>query len=160
MKIFTCQNNCCLLKHKPYISYQKHFGKNAKKAGVFIYDPLQKKILLVQSRGQFWGMPKGSLNISESEIDCAIRETKEETGLVISPSKLGRSIKVKNKATYFYYEHNICDIDIQDHIMNNDVNALGWIKPECLRYFVDNKQIILNKHCIILLKKILNEDFS
>ena len=40
-------------------------------------------ILLVRpfERSDVWGIPKGHLNDGESIIDCAIRETREETGV-------------------------------------------------------------------------------
>ncbi len=43
------------------------------------------RILLVQGRrtGK-WSFPKGHRNAGESHIECAVRETKEETGLDLS----------------------------------------------------------------------------
>lgn len=40
------------------------------------------KILLVKEyNGSFWGFPKGHVENGESEVETAIRETKEETNL-------------------------------------------------------------------------------
>ena len=53
---YNCEKGCCQIYIQQYdgdafFSPNKH----RKKAGAFIYDPENKKVLLVQSRGQFWG---------------------------------------------------------------------------------------------------------
>jgi hypothetical protein len=62
MKTNLCNNGCCEIKIKLYkeADYMIKNFKSKKKAGVFIYDPNTKKILIVQSRGNLWGSPKGS----------------------------------------------------------------------------------------------------
>ena len=94
MQTEQCQDNCCQIKINPYKNTKHYFGKG-KKAGVFIYDPVQKKILIVQSRGHLWGAPKGSLNVGETIKECAIREVKEETNLDLSKHKFDRYINIK-----------------------------------------------------------------
>ena len=64
METFLCTNVCCEIKIKPYKENDdsnKKFIENKKKAGVFIYDPKTNKILIVQSRGNLWGSPKGTI---------------------------------------------------------------------------------------------------
>lgn len=39
------------------------------------------KILLVESKGGSWGLPKGHKRFSESDLQTALRELKEETGI-------------------------------------------------------------------------------
>ena len=39
------------------------------------------KVLLVYQQNGFWGFPKGHMEAGETEIETAIRETYEETGL-------------------------------------------------------------------------------
>lgn len=83
---YQCNNKCCNYKVMPYtknfpIQYQKNKDIKIRKAGSFIYNNNSKKVLLVQSRGQMWGSPKGSLKDFEEPLECAIREVKEETGI-------------------------------------------------------------------------------
>ena len=76
MSNYKCKNNCCILKIKKYIpkNITDKTLQKRKKAGAFIYDPTSDKVLLVQSKGNFWGPPKGSISINETETDCAIRK--------------------------------------------------------------------------------------
>jgi ADP-ribose pyrophosphatase YjhB (NUDIX family) len=46
--------------------------------------------ILFQRRKDFgqWGLPGGLLEVGESPADCAVRETREETGLAVRPIRL------------------------------------------------------------------------
>jgi ADP-ribose pyrophosphatase YjhB (NUDIX family) len=155
VETYLCQNKCCKIFIKDYNNTKKSFYKNFKKSGAFIYDPKQNRVLLVQSRGQLFGPPKGSLNLDEKYKDAAIREVKEETGLDI---KLDESKSYFIKYSKFYYlEMDTCKINVQTTIENNDANGITWIKLECLENEIKNGAIILNHYArklfIILFKK-------
>lgn len=163
MKSFMCTNSCCKINISPYIVQKDNletFYRRRKKAGVFIYDPITNKILLIQSRGNFWGPPKGTINYGETDIQCAIREVKEETGLIISKDDLVKSITISNNATYFYLEMNECDVFVQNHIPENDANGIGWINLRCLEKFIENGNISLSNHCRIISREFLSKDFN
>jgi 8-oxo-dGTP pyrophosphatase MutT (NUDIX family) len=151
MKKNLCDNGCCEIKIKPYKETNYIIKKSKKKAGVFIYDPNSKKILIIQSRGNLWGSPKGSLEYGESEIECAIREVIEETGITITEELLTRSVKICNIATYFYLEMNECSLKIQKH-NQNDATGIAWIKPECLKKSIESGNIRITHHFRILAK--------
>ena len=53
--------------------------KNEKSCGCIIID--NGKVLLVKQTAGHWGFPKGHVETNETEIETAIRETKEETNL-------------------------------------------------------------------------------
>jgi len=59
--------------------------KSERSCGVIIYlDKPDTRYLVVKSKTNgHWGFPKGHIEESETEIDAAIREVKEETGLEI-----------------------------------------------------------------------------
>lgn len=157
---YTCNNKCCRLQIDKYVQPQINtYYRKRKKAGVFIFDPKTDKILLVQSRGNLWGPPKGGINQNETERNCAVREVKEETGLDIDMDNFTKAIKIKNKAIYFYLEQSECDVNIQRYL-GNDANGIGWIKIECLHNLLDKGEISLSKHCFIVLKKFLNIDLE
>lgn len=147
-----CKEKCCILKIKEYDKDKSGKIKfRNKKAGAFIYDPKKNKVLLVQSRGLYWGPPKGTIEENETIIDCAIREVKEETGIELNETLLKNFSKIK-KATYYYIEMDETDVHIQEnkHGEINDANGITWIKLDCLKQMVKDKVMVLNKHTRLL----------
>jgi len=59
--------------------------KSEKSCGVIVYlDKPDTRYLVVKSKtNDYWGFPKGHIEENETEIDAAIREVKEETGLEV-----------------------------------------------------------------------------
>lgn len=166
MVIKTCLDNCCSLLIEPFIhpSYKKFHhlnNKPRKKSGIFLYDKNQKKILLVQSRGNLWGLPKGSHKGYETCQECAVREVKEETGLDIDMSILTQFYKIRSNTCYYYVEMEETPVSVQKMLVNeiNDANGIGWINVDCLKKLVDKKLIKLNQHFIRTVKFFLNLDF-
>jgi len=165
MSINTCDNKCCnylISDYKCPVWLEEDWDKwrsenessnRIKKSGAFIVDPSTKKILLVQSRGQFWGPPKGSLNKEEDVMIGAIREVKEETGIILNSKQLDKFYVVKGRALYYYLELKEEPIKIQSHIKDNDANGIGWFNLECLPTLIKDGKITINRHTKILIKK-------
>jgi len=152
-----CHRHCCVIvteksqkyfKHTPYRSRRRR-----QKAGVFIFDPGEQRILLVRSRGYLWGVPKGSIEPNESITECAIREVKEETGISLKADELSRELTLFGKSTYYYTERKTRGVKVQKNINEdaNDVNGITWIKINCLN------NLKLNKHLQILLSVYLKK---
>lgn len=161
MRNETCPRGCCTLKissKRAGKRWHRRTGR-VKKAGAFIYDPDERRVLLVQSRGTFWGCPKGSLEGSETIEEGAIREVREETGLELEPSELGKKIVVKGKATYFYItrDSGVGRIEIPPSD-DNDSDGISWLYVDCIQDCIDENVIQVNRHCQILLKKNLGID--
>lgn len=162
---FKCNNQCCTYTVTPYMA---PFGLYShpqseikiKKAGSFMYDKRNNKILLVQSRGQMWGPPKGSIQENENPLECAVREVKEETGIDIKEDDLSGSITIKAKALYYFLDLDMeqYPVEPQNHIKDNDANGIGWFNVDCLNELIESGKISINQHCRILIKKIFNKD--
>jgi len=157
--ISYCNKKCCVIKCDAYKSPNHKYKKLSKKAGIFIYDPRTKMVLLVQSRGCLWGLPKGSFNNNETKYQCAIRETLEETGLIIHRNKLNRCFSVNNKlCTYFYLEMDYKPVSIQ-RTEGNDANGIVWIRISCLTECINQGKMKLNYHTKIAFNKFLGKKF-
>lgn len=159
MQTYYCKDGCCLVKIKTYNPIPRYFNRNYRKAGVFIYDPKEDRVLLIQSRGHLWGHPKGTLNIGEQEQHCAVREVKEETGLDISSDDFTKSVNIRNRAIYYYLEMDTCDLTVQDSIIDNDANGITWIKMKCLENAISDGNIVLNHYAKIVFYKLKNKTF-
>ena len=46
-----------------------------------IFDAQRRVLILKRSRGIYWSLPGGRLDLGEAAQDCCVRETLEETGL-------------------------------------------------------------------------------
>lgn len=153
----NCENNCCNFIIEPYKINENEQFQNSnivkKKAGVLVYN--DDKILIVQSRGNYWGFPKGTLEPNEKVRQCALRELKEETGIELQDSDLDQCICVQNTALYYIYKIDKEMGSIQ-HIENNDVNGIAWIKLECLKNMFEKNNIKLNYHCKYLIQQFFN----
>lgn len=161
MKIIYCENGCCEMETSTFIKTNKIVKhKSNFKAGVFIYNPIHDKVLIVQSNGKLWGAPKGSLKRNENISQCACREVLEETGLVIDKKSLKISTNIKTKAVYYYIEFDdLLEVSIQKLELNdadtNDVNSIGWVKPSCIKQLIENDKMRINKHFSTLLERFL-----
>lgn len=155
--IRKCKDECCKIYTKEYTHfYTTTYIKNKfkqKKAGVFIHSPKENRVLLVQSGGQKWGAPKGSMDDTDLSIkDCAIRELFEETGIRLTVDNLNRYTRI-GRCFYYYIQMSMDDVDIciQD-IQGNDASGISWIKIDCIRN-VDRFELTSN--CRKLFQKFL-----
>lgn len=161
MNIITCEKGCCRLyileNKRKYMDNISYCNKKIK-SGIFIYDPSSDKILIVQSNGNLWGSPKGTFSEQDKTFsDCAIRETKEETGLSINISQLSKMTMIKFNITYFYTEMAECPLFIQDHVDNNDATGIGWIKTDCLISLVNSGKIRVKHHFAVISWKFIKK---
>ena len=125
MTVYDCFEGCCkieVIEYKTSSKDKKPKRKLNKKAGMFIYDYNSGKVLLVQSRGNLWGVPKGTFEPNETEKECAIREVQEETGLEISESKLTKVSQIESNAFYYYVNIKQVDVTIQTTVVDNDAS--------------------------------------
>lgn len=137
------------IEEEQYIEDPLINGKNIKRCGIiFIKDFLDiqnkhefsynklRKILIVKGKSGIWSLPKGRINItntdkgqiySENEYECASREAYEETGIYINPLLLEKLPKMKiNRNSYFI-------MDLNNILFNNGKLGL-YIKPLDLVY--------------------------
>lgn len=133
MNSVVCNKGCCslkiLLKNK-IESNKTHYAFEKRKAGVFVR--YENKILLTQSYNNYWGIPKGQMEMfDENTKVCAERELKEETGinLNLTDNDLYRIIL----DNCYVYKINVTNMDIVDidNLANLDSTGIGWAEIEC-----------------------------
>jgi len=160
-----CQNKCCNLKMIPYkqVPVKKNNSNkyNKKKSGVILYDPAQYKLLIVQSRGNLWGIPKGTFEEGETFQQCAKRELFEETGIDIDIGLLINDVYINQKVIYYYLEVDSNDYPVEIQTTEgNDANGIGWINTNCMIEMIRSKNIKLNYQAKISVKKCFGINIS
>lgn len=105
------------------------------------------KILIVSQNSDSWSLPKGHLDDDETELDAAIREIREESGLkklkfikklgTYERFQIGKNGKGENKnelkiITLFLFKTN--EFDLQPEDEHNP--EAQWIAPEKVAAFL------------------------
>ena len=130
-----------------WLDHKTNIYKNGKLKSLRSFEELDYKELLLESgesRYKFneWGFPKGRKNLKETELDCAIREFKEETGLSSKDFSLRETDKVfienftasdNKKYTHIYFLAKVkSDIQVnmcyKNDVFNQEVNDIGFFE--------------------------------
>ncbi|MGL5357031.1 MAG: NUDIX hydrolase [Cetobacterium sp.] len=119
---------------KPFGLFKEH-----KRAGGVIIHRKKKQVLLVQSRGVFWGFPKGSVEEGETLLECAKREILEETSIDLDDLDLSieaQDFFIYHNRTHYYMkivdEKPRIDIKKIKSIKFNDCTGIAWVDLDCL----------------------------
>lgn len=116
---------CMYYDWKPTRPYRQASIKGRYKAGVVLINSTNE-VLLVQNCGEKWSFPKGNVEPFEDAKSAAVRELREETGIVIDKSIL------KLTARYYKHVYFICSISPNKTyntslIMDkNEITGIGW----------------------------------
>ena len=102
--------------------------KKEKSCGAVIIK--DEKILMVQENKGHWGLPKGHIEENETDIQTAIREVKEETGLDVTLDE-NRNYEINyivdeeidKKVVYFIATSVKGDIVRQE----SEINQIKWV---------------------------------
>lgn len=100
-----------------------------KSCGCIVFN--NDKVLVEESLSGFYGFPKGHIENGESEEECAIRETLEETGISVrvdsssrfSISYLVHDVVPKEVIYFISYLNGSSDIVIQEE----EVKSACWV---------------------------------
>jgi len=97
------------------------------------YSPEKDKFLLVKRsslRKRFpneWEFPSGFLE-KETEQEGALRELKEETGLIGEVIKTGKSFRVKTEMYHFRLHPVLVSVDFGDIELTEEHEGFEWIE--------------------------------
>ena len=128
------------------------------KAGAYIIDSKNKKILVILGKNKLIGIPKGSVekdkngeNTNESLLNCAIREVYEEAGIDIRNYINKKYYIIMNENEYYYYVYiengsNIYPNDKLVPINKDEIIASRWIDLDFLKKNVNHCNRTLKKY--------------
>lgn len=153
-----CLKKCCKFNIDPDFKFGTHIH-NLKKAGVILYDQKNNSVVLVMSKNNLWGFPKGSLQNAETYTTGAVRELKEETGIVLTSNeiKMLRGPHIIKETNWYYLLHfPKKNVSIQYTKENDDANGIGWFNLNCIKDLCIYNKIKLNYHTRKLLTKLFN----
>lgn len=159
---------CCVLNFLPTNSpfspvrkerhYYKTGGARSKRSGTIILNYKKNRVLLIQSYGQYWGLPKGRVEENESLTDCAIRETYEETGITLRENDFLRKYNIFNgDGVYFVVDGSNIQFDETKINDTCEITGICWMCPTCIRTYVKDNTMTINSHLRILLPLIAKE---
>ena len=114
-----------------------------KRCGIIFTSSQNSSLYFLLVKGKvsgIWSFPKGCKNKNETDKMCAIRECKEETGVVVEEEKCGRYV-VLGGNVYFIISSDKFDINqslIQD---KNEIGEARWVEKEELAKMECNKDL-------------------
>ncbi len=126
--------------------------KNEKSCGCIIID--NGKVLLVKQTAGHWGFPKGHVEANETEIETAIRETKEETNLSVEIVSNARYTMeyvidedIHKEVVYFVAKETTNNVIAQE----SEISDIKWFS------FKEALETISFDNAKALLKKVLSD---
>jgi 8-oxo-dGTP pyrophosphatase MutT (NUDIX family) len=112
--------------------------------------PTNKTLRIKSSRiDKLWGPPKGGIDAGETSVDAAIRETREEIGIIIDPSQIiGKDpilINYGNKSGSIYKKVYLYVVDIESISqigLDSESVPTSFLQEEeiDMAYFMDKKE--------------------
>eukprot|EP01106_Pelomyxa_sp_JSP_P005405 TRINITY_DN18568_c0_g1_i2.p1 TRINITY_DN18568_c0_g1~~TRINITY_DN18568_c0_g1_i2.p1 ORF type:complete len:249 (+),score=14.12 TRINITY_DN18568_c0_g1_i2:224-970(+) len=98
--------------------------------GCFCVDTSGTHVIVVQAYGNnTWGLPMGKKNDDETELNAAIREVKEETGLEIgrflNPSKRAEMVIGRRKVIVFFCSGIPLSVPLHPQT-KNEISCIAW----------------------------------
>lgn len=107
-----------------------------------------------------YNLPGGHLELNETLLDCAVREVKEETGIVIEPEYLIGFYQHNKRGNGISFVFLWKVKDVEPQIDDNQILSYKWFKPDDFLE-LDEKEILNpNKHYQILKDFKNNRKFS
>lgn len=120
-------------------------NKKTKKAGCILVNKNNKTIALVNRKGEY-SFPKGHLEDNETLVECALRETKEETGhnchiIETEPISILHYTTPRGENVECYYYLAIDDGITTNTINDEDKEITEWINYEKIEEKISHKNL-------------------
>lgn len=98
--------------------------REVKSCGVILFRRKPVRSFLLMKHASRWDLPKGHIDEGESEVECALRELEEETGISRKHVELDPGFR-------FVTQYPVRDRRYPDEIANKTLLIfLGWLRRE------------------------------
>lgn len=107
-------------------------------AAAVIFDAERRILVLKRTRGPYWSLPGGRMELGESAQGCCIRETREETGLTVVVTRL-IGLYTDPGSICAYPDGNVhqsyvvgfqCEVVAGDLTVSEESQRFRWIEQE------------------------------
>ena len=106
-------------------------------AGVVVWRPGRRVLLVHRPRYDDWSFPKGKLDPGETAPAAAVREVNEETGV---RTRLGPplpeqtyAVPAGRKVVHYWVGWAVGDDDVSDYPPNHEIDAVEWVAEDVAR---------------------------
>ncbi len=112
-------------------SYYLQGKKQGRRAGVVCM--FENKIFCVHQKASgLIGLPKGCCEKNESDVECAVREFKEETGIYLNQEELKGCLVLNTVYNHVYFVKKVDRAFYEDSLQprnfdQNEIDKLEWI---------------------------------
>jgi 8-oxo-dGTP pyrophosphatase MutT (NUDIX family)/phosphohistidine phosphatase SixA len=109
-------------------------AKDVRAAGVVVFRPGRRVLLVHRPKYDDWSFPKGKLDPGEHATAAAVREVAEETGLhvrlCLPLSDQGYRVVAGHKTVHYWAGRAVGDDDVSGYRPNDEIDAVRWVDVE------------------------------
>ena len=112
----------------------------------------QQVLLVHRPHYDDWSFPKGKHDLNETDLECAVREVEEETGLSVQVGEALATVeyvdhKGRDKTVAYWAMTVLEDSNDEEFVANDEVDEMRWLDVETalktLSYPID--QVLLQE---------------
>lgn len=131
-------------------AFQSYKPRFMKVFGAICVNTYGETLLVRGKRSGKWSFPKGHCKAEENDLDCALRELKEETGLDIGDTKYSSYHKLRGGGYFVFAIEGCPKTKIGDHW---EISEVQWWPISALPYMNSNidvsiiRSLMKHTHC-------------
>ncbi|MGA8845714.1 MAG: NUDIX hydrolase [Nocardioides sp.] len=102
-------------------------------AGVVVFRPGRRVLLIHRPKYDDWSFPKGKLDRGEHPTAAAVREVAEETGLQVrlgaplASQRYALEERGRHKTVHYWVGRPVGDDDVSGYLSNDEIDAVEWV---------------------------------
>lgn len=109
-------------------------AKDVQAAGVVVFRPGRRVLLVHRPKYDDWSFPKGKVDPGEHPTAAAVREVAEETGLhvrlCLPLTPQGYPVQQGHKTVHYWTGRVVGDDDVSGYRPNDEIDAVRWVDAD------------------------------